>query len=73
MSASPVAFDMALHDELVAMLERDQADREGPADRVRPGAHRPAKDIIRAHGWSAFALVGEDGGNAAWPSHNTPT
>ncbi|MEV7332156.1 DUF6624 domain-containing protein [Micromonospora sp. NPDC093244] len=66
-SASPVAFDKALHDELIAMLERDQADREGSPQAESDQARTARlKDIVRAHGWPTFALVGEDGGNAAW-------
>ncbi|MET8203399.1 DUF6624 domain-containing protein [Micromonospora taraxaci] len=64
---SPAAFDKALHDELVAMLDRDQADRGGTpqteSDQVRT---ERLKDIISTHGWPTFALVGEDGANAAW-------
>ncbi|MGW5559698.1 DUF6624 domain-containing protein [Micromonospora sp. NPDC003944] len=64
---SPVAFDKALHDELVAMLERDQADREGtPQSESDQARTARLKDIVRVHGWPSFALVGEDGGNAAW-------
>ncbi|MEU4555115.1 DUF6624 domain-containing protein [Micromonospora violae] len=61
------ASDTALHDELIAMLERDQADREG-TPQTDSDQERTArlKDIIRTHGWPTFALVGEDGGNAAW-------
>ncbi|WP_433538492.1 DUF6624 domain-containing protein [Micromonospora sp. CA-249363] len=64
---SPAAFDKALHDELIAMLERDQADREGTAQTESDQARTVRlKEIIRTHGWPTFALVGEDGGNAAW-------
>ncbi|MEU8423182.1 DUF6624 domain-containing protein [Micromonospora sp. NPDC048835] len=64
---SPVAFDKALHDELVAMLERDQADRQGtPQSESDQARTARLKEIIQAHGWPSFALVGEDGGNAAW-------
>ncbi|MGV9212919.1 DUF6624 domain-containing protein [Micromonospora sp. RB23] len=66
-SVSPAAFDKALHDELIAMLERDQADREGtPQTESDQARTTRLKEIIRAHGWPTFALVGEDGGNAAW-------
>ncbi|MDG4758448.1 DUF6624 domain-containing protein [Micromonospora sp. WMMD710] len=65
--ASPVAFDKALHDELIAMLERDQADREGtPQTESDQDRTARLKDILRTHGWPTFALVGADGGNAAW-------
>ncbi|MFF0154633.1 DUF6624 domain-containing protein [Micromonospora sp. NPDC005203] len=64
---SPVAYDRALHDELIAMLRRDQADREGtPQSESDQARTARLKDIIRTHGWPTFALVGEDGGNAAW-------
>ncbi|WP_433120559.1 DUF6624 domain-containing protein [Micromonospora sp. CA-246542] len=66
-SVSPAAFDKALHDELIAMLERDQADREGtPQTESDQARTLRLKEIIRTHGWPTFALVGEDGGNAAW-------
>ncbi|WP_430501472.1 DUF6624 domain-containing protein [Micromonospora trifolii] len=64
---SPASFDRALHDELIAMLERDQADREGtPQSESDQARTERLKEIIRSHGWPTFALVGEDGGNAAW-------
>ncbi|WP_435208372.1 DUF6624 domain-containing protein [Micromonospora sp. bgisy143] len=66
-AASPATFDKALHDELVAMLERDQADRNGTPQTESDQARTVRlKEIIRNHGWPTFALVGEDGGNAAW-------
>ncbi|WP_422739811.1 DUF6624 domain-containing protein [Micromonospora sp. WMMD729] len=66
-ATSPAAFDKALHDELVAMLERDQADRNGTPQTESDQARTVRlKEIIRNHGWPTFALVGEDGGNAAW-------
>ncbi|MET8529687.1 DUF6624 domain-containing protein [Micromonospora sp. NPDC005172] len=66
-SASSAAFDKALHDELIAMLERDQADREGTPQAESDQARTARlKEIIRTRGWPTFALVGEDGGNAAW-------
>ncbi|MEV4122351.1 DUF6624 domain-containing protein [Micromonospora sp. NPDC049645] len=64
---SPVAFDKALHDELVGMLKRDQADREGtPQSESDQARTARLKEILRTHGWPTFALAGEDGGNAAW-------
>ncbi|MEK8105998.1 DUF6624 domain-containing protein [Micromonospora sp. M12] len=64
---STVAYDRALHDELIAMLQRDQADREGtPQTESDQARTARLKGIISTHGWPTFALVGEDGGNAAW-------
>ncbi|MET8360063.1 DUF6624 domain-containing protein [Micromonospora sp. NPDC005171] len=49
------------------MLARDQADREGtPQSESDQARTARLKEIIRNHGWPTFALVGEDGGNAAW-------
>ena len=51
------------------MLARDQANRGGtPQSESQEDQARTArlKEIIRTHGWPTFALVGEDGGNAAW-------
>ena len=62
-----VGFDQELHDELVAMLERDQLDRmggsSGESDQTRTDR---LKQIIAEHGWPTIALVGEDGEDAAW-------
>lgn len=64
---STVAYDRALHDELIAMLRRDQADREGTPQAESDQARTARlKDIVSTHGWPTFALVGQDGGNAAW-------
>ncbi|MDG4809666.1 hypothetical protein O7634_23190 [Micromonospora sp. WMMD1120] len=64
---SPVAFDQSLHDELVAMLKRDQADRAGtPQTETDEARTTRLKEIVRTHGWPTFALVGADGGDAAW-------
>ncbi|MGC4837815.1 DUF6624 domain-containing protein [Micromonospora vinacea] len=66
-ASSPASFDKALHDELIAMLARDQADRGGtPQSESDQARTARLKEIIRTHGWPTFALVGEDGGNAAW-------
>ncbi|MFB9850522.1 DUF6624 domain-containing protein [Micromonospora andamanensis] len=60
-------FDKALHDELVGMLERDQAELEGrpQADTAEQRTAR-LKEIIQEYGWPTFDLVGKDGENAAW-------
>ena len=61
-------FDQELHDELVAMLDRDQAERMGTAeteegDRVR--TERLA-EIVVEHGWPSIPMVGKDAEDAAW-------
>lgn len=66
--ASPgVEFDPALHDELMAMLRRDQAGRTGGVDDEGDEArtHR-LKQIVAEYGWPTIDLVGEDGADAAW-------
>ncbi|MEV2241026.1 DUF6624 domain-containing protein [Micromonospora sp. NPDC049891] len=62
-----VTFDQALHDELVGMFERDQAELNGrpQADTAEQRIAR-LKEIIREYGWPTFDLVGKDGENAAW-------
>ena len=62
-----VSFDQALHDELVAMLQRDQAGRTGGADTEGDTARTERlRQILARHGWPGFDLVGRDGGDAAW-------
>ncbi|MBM0277352.1 DUF6624 domain-containing protein [Micromonospora tarensis] len=64
---SPVGYDQALHDELIAMLQRDQGERQGtPQTESDQARTARLKEIIRTHGWPTFALVGADGGDAAW-------
>ena len=60
-------FDQELHDELMAMLERDQSGRTGGPD-AEGDARRTArlKEILAEHGWPTYDLVGEDGEDAAW-------
>ncbi len=60
-------FDQALHDELVAILERDQSGRSGGSD-TEGDAARTARlaEILDEHGWPTYDLVGEDGEDAAW-------
>lgn len=61
-------FDQELHDELVAMLERDQAERMGTAETVegdQPRTDRLA-EIVVEHGWPSIPMVGKDGEDAAW-------
>ncbi|GAA1423902.1 DUF6624 domain-containing protein [Agrococcus citreus] len=66
--AAGVAFDEQLHDELLAMLERDQAGRlgTGPDDEGDAARTERLAAIIEQHGWPTFDLVGEDGEDAAW-------
>jgi hypothetical protein len=60
-------FDQALHDELVAMLERDQSGRTGGPDPEGDTARTDRlKEILAEHGWPTYELVGEDGEDAAW-------
>lgn len=66
-SATAQEFDPALHDELIAMLERDQLDRTGGSSGESDQARTERlKEIIAEHGWPTFDLVGEDGEDAAW-------
>jgi hypothetical protein len=65
-SRSP-SFDQALHDELLAMLERDQSGRTGGPDAEGDAARTARlKEILAEHGWPTYDLVGEDGEDAAW-------
>jgi hypothetical protein len=68
-SASPaVAFNKALHDELMVMFEEDQAIRLGGEVDIAGDEERTErlKEIIAEYGWPTFDLVGEDGAEAAW-------
>ena len=60
-------FDQALHDELLAMVERDRSGRNGGSD-AEGDAARTARlaEILDEHGWPTYDLVGEDGEDAAW-------
>jgi len=60
-------FDQALHDELIAMLARDQLERTGGSSGESDQARTDRlAEIIGEHGWPTIALVGEDGEDAAW-------
>ncbi|SOE02172.1 DUF6624 domain-containing protein [Blastococcus haudaquaticus] len=60
-------FDQELHDELVAMLERDQSGRTGGPDAEGDAARTERlKEILAEHGWPTYDLVGQDGEDAAW-------
>jgi hypothetical protein len=59
--------DQALHDELIAMLERDQSGRAGGPDSEGDAARTERlAEILAQHGWPSFDLVGEDAEDAAW-------
>ncbi len=66
--APGTAFDQDLHDELMAMLERDQAGRlgTGPDDEGDQARTDRLMEIIAVYGWPTFGLVGEDAEDAAW-------
>ncbi|HYN92749.1 MAG TPA: DUF6624 domain-containing protein [Pilimelia sp.] len=65
--SAPVAFDQRLHDELLAMLKRDQSGRTGGPDTEGDQARTERlKRIVAEHGWPTIPLVGKDGEDAAW-------
>jgi hypothetical protein len=63
----PEAADPDLREELLAMMDDDQAERTGEStangDEARADRLR---EIIAEHGWPTFALVSTDGATAAW-------
>lgn len=63
-----VEFDQTLHDEIIAMFERDMAGRLGTGPDDEGDEVRTARlaEIIAEQGWPTFDLVGEDGEDAAW-------
>ena len=66
-TSSPVEFNQELHDELIGMLERDQAGRTGGVDNEGDQARtNRLTEIMDEFGWPTFDLVGEDGEDAAW-------
>lgn len=66
-TARSPGFDEELHDELLAMLERDQSGRTGGPDTEGDAARtRRLAEILDEHGWPTYDLVGEDGEDAAW-------
>ena len=62
------AFDQELHDELIAMFDRDQAGRTGTGTDSEGDGARTARleQIILEQGWPSIPLVGKDGEDAAW-------
>ncbi|RYU12045.1 DUF6624 domain-containing protein [Nocardioides iriomotensis] len=68
-SAGTVAFDQALHDELVRMQADDQAELTGQGeDPETTFEERQVRlaEIFDEHGWPGWALVGREGSTAAW-------
>lgn len=63
----PTGFNEELHDELAAMLDRDQIDSMGGSsgESFQARTNR-LKEIIAEFGWPTIALVGKDGEDAAW-------
>lgn len=60
-------IDEELRDELLRMLEEDQAERLDGAD-FGGDAPRTARlaEILAEHGWPGYSLVGEEAEDAAW-------
>ncbi|MEG3636434.1 DUF6624 domain-containing protein [Micromonospora palythoicola] len=62
-----MGFNKVLHDELIGMLERDQAALRGIPQTDTPEQRTARlKEIVQEYGWPTFDLVGKDGENAAW-------
>lgn len=61
------SVDEELRDELLQLLEEDQAERLEGAD-FGGDAPRTARlaEIIDGHGWPGYSLVGEEAEDAAW-------
>ena len=61
-------FNQPLHDELVAMLARDQAERMGTAETEEGDEVRTERlgEIVAEHGWPSIPMVGKDAEDAAW-------
>jgi hypothetical protein len=60
-------FDAALSAELIDMLAQDQADRlAGDGDGTDEERTERLREIIVAHGWPTYSLVGEEAEDAAW-------
>lgn len=63
----PTEFNEELHDELAALLERDQIDSMGGSsgESFQARTNR-LREIIEEFGWPTITLVGKDGEDAAW-------
>ena len=58
---TPSEFDAALSAELIEMLAQDQADRlAGDGDGTDEERTERLREIIVAHGWPTYSLVGEE-------------
>ncbi|WP_109210268.1 MULTISPECIES: DUF6624 domain-containing protein [Microbacterium] len=66
-SWTPSSFDAALSAELLTMLAQDQADRHtGDGEGTDEERTERLREIIEAHGWPTYSLVGEEAEDAAW-------
>lgn len=64
---TPSQFDAALSAELIEMLANDQADRlTGDGDGSDEERTARLREIVAAHGWPTYSLVGEEAEDAAW-------
>lgn len=60
-------LDQDLRDELLQLLEEDQAERLEGADFGGDGPRTERlAEIIAEHGWPSYSLVGEEAEDAAW-------
>jgi hypothetical protein len=60
-------IDEELRDELLQMLEEDQAERLEGADFGGDGPRTERlAEILAEHGWPGYSLVGEEAEDAAW-------
>jgi hypothetical protein len=56
-----------LRDELLEMMDADQAERTGEVGVNNDGERTDRlREIVDEHGWPTFELVGRDGATAAW-------
>ncbi len=64
---APDVMEPALREELLAMMDEDQAEMMGEVatDNYRARTERLA-ELLGEYGWPGFDLVGEDGSLAAW-------
>ena len=57
----PHEYDAALHDELMAMFERDQSGRTGgPDEEGDPARTERLKEILGEHGWPSNTIYEVD-------------
>ena len=57
-----------VRDELLAMMEEDQAERTGGTGSVASDRERAERlrEIVEEHGWPTLSMVGKEGATAAW-------